>query len=352
MSNSQNSPIYHYRTNINAADRLIANATGNVAAGSNSNTAPVAGPAASTQGDIGNSSQQMMSPDPNPLKNLAIGGYAILLAVQIFYLILLVIAIIAGVSTISIFVLGTGIDSPVQNIWTYLFYFMIPLIWMMLGAMVSVGATLAIYVPMIPYIIFTVGAIGWLFSTIEAMVAGPLVALGILMPSHHDAIMGEAKPALMLLFNIFLRPSLMIFGLVAAILLSSMVINMVNTGFATVFANLFNFTGTPGGGVAAAAANPLALVFILVAYVSLVITSLNKCFDAIHMVPEKVMRWIGGQGGESYGEDAAVGKMEGAVGGASTKAGQGAEGSIKGLGKGKIDQANAKKPSNTTSKGE
>jgi hypothetical protein len=36
-------------------------------------------------------------------------------------------------------------------------------------------------------------------------------------------------------------------------------------------------------------------------YVSLLITAINKCFAMIHLMPDKVLRWIGG-GGEQLGE--------------------------------------------------
>ena len=146
---------------------------------------------------------------------------------------------------------------------------------------------------------------------IEAM-SSALVALGILSPGGRHEILGSAEPALMLLFSVFLRPALMIFGLIAAMLLASVVMIMINKAVWTIV--MQGVLGTSG-----MAAGPLGFILFLCAYVTLVVSAMNKCFEAIHWVPEKVMRWIGGQG-EQYGEAGAVGEMKRGV-----EAGSGAQ---------------------------
>jgi defect-in-organelle-trafficking protein DotA len=63
------------------------------------------------------------------------------------------------------------------------------------------------------------------------------------------------------------------------------------------------------GGNTGVIGSPLAFLIFLVAYTMIIVAAMNKCFEAIHIIPEKVMRWIGGQG-EQYGESAAVGEMK------------------------------------------
>lgn len=321
--------LNHYRTSFDAADRLVNDLSGMTNVGTTKSVAPIGAAAQSSANDLAKNAQTVFGNNPNPLLQLTIAGYAMLMIAQVFYLVMLVVAALSGASTISIFVFGSGIDNPLGRVWEYLYMFIIPLIWFVLGILVTLGATLGVYLPLVPYIIFTMGALGWLISTIEAMIAGPLVALGILMPSHHHELLGEAKPALMLLFNIFLRPSLMIFGLMSAIILSNVAVIMVNTGFGTVVRNLFDFAGTgETGGQVAAGFNPLAMLFVLIAYVTLLIVVLNKCFAAIHIIPERVMRWIGGQG-EQYGEGEALGEVKGAVSQGAGQAQKAMEGGIK-----------------------
>jgi len=121
----------------------------------------------------------------------------------------------------------------------------------------------------------------------------------------------------MLLFNIFLRPTLMIFGLIAGLLLSSVVVKMINYAFWDIaVTGIYGMSGTSGKAVYT---NPLAAVLFLAAYIMLIVIALNKSFSAIHVIPEQVMRWIGGQG-EKYGEGDAVGEMKQAVTGAASGA--------------------------------
>ncbi len=250
----------------------------------------------------------LQATDSNPLAQAQNIGFIIMWVVQIAFVVvvgLLFVLSLAG--NISPFVLGTGIINPIGPALTAVYMIIVPAILGLLGILLTYGALLSVYLPLVPFIIFTFGAIGWLTSTIETMVAGPLVALGIIAPGGHHEILGKAEPALMLLFNVFLRPSLMIFGMMAAMLLSSVVAGMINDVFWRVAESI-------------GMESLLTLVFFLAAYVTLMITAMNKCFAAIYLIPEKVMRWIGGQG-EQYGEADAVGETKQAITGAASKAG-------------------------------
>jgi conjugal transfer/type IV secretion protein DotA/TraY len=181
--------------------------------------------------------------------------------------------------------LGTGFDNPLGPTAQFLMIFLLPAFYAFIGYLIVMGGILAVYIPLIPYVVFTFGAIGWLISVVEAMVAGPLVALGIISPSGQHELLGKAEPALMLIFNIFLRPSLMIFGLIAALLMASVVMTMINTLFWPV---VFVRVGLMGG--------LLSIFMIMGAYVMLAFAALNKVFSAINVIPQQVMRWISGQG--------------------------------------------------------
>ncbi len=85
-------------------------------------------------------------------------------------------------------------------------------------------------------------------------------------------------------------------------LLCTVVASMVNAGFATVKDNISQDVGAMG-------INIITLILMLLAYTVIIVGALTKCFAAIYMVPEKVMRWIGGQG-ESYGEESLAGEVK------------------------------------------
>jgi conjugal transfer/type IV secretion protein DotA/TraY len=196
----------------------------------------------------------------------------------------------------------------------------------------ALGLTLAVYTPMIPYMLFTFGAINWFIATVETMIAAPLVAIGLLHPEGHE-IWGKAEQALMLMLNIFLRPSLMIFGMIGGMLMTYTVVMMINYAFLNVVSM-----------VSGNSANIVEMIFFMVLYTSIFTTSMNKCFDLIHLVPDKVLRWISG-GQEQFGEAGGLDKVGHAMEAGGQKAGEFAKdaGVVAGKGARKTRQAHGKK---------
>ena len=145
----------------------------------------------------------------------------------------------------------------------------------------SFGVLMGMYVPLIPYITFTFTALGWLLLVIEAMVAAPVVALGFVSPAQEN--LGKATPSVMLIISIFLRPTLMVIGFILAAKLLRAAVLMLNYGFeATINASI------SGMGIFGA----IALISL---YVGIFMTIVKECFSLIYVLPDKVIRWIGGQ---------------------------------------------------------
>ncbi|MGE3920545.1 MAG: type IVB secretion system protein DotA [Gammaproteobacteria bacterium] len=178
----------------------------------------------------------------------------------------------------------------------------IPLLWSMLGLLFVNGCLMAFYIPMIPFILFAFGSIGWLMAVVEAMVAAPIVALGITHPEGHE-VLGKSDPAVMLLVNVFLRPSMMIIGFIAGIILSYVGVWLINQGFFEAMAL----------SVASSLSVSASIIFIipavLIMYTVIVIAVINQAFAMINVVPDRVLRWIGGQP-ESISEMAKAGLGE------------------------------------------
>ncbi len=106
----------------------------------------------------------------------------------------------------------------------------LPFVAAWMGIMFTIGFMDAYYVPMLPYMLFTFGSVAWFLAVMEAMVAGPIVGLGICHPEGHDAL-GKAEAAFMILINVFLRPSLMVIGYIGGITTSYVAVYTVNAGF-------------------------------------------------------------------------------------------------------------------------
>jgi conjugal transfer/type IV secretion protein DotA/TraY len=193
-----------------------------------------------------------------------------------------------------------------------LFIQILPLIYGVAVIMWTLGATLGIYIPLVPYLVFTMTAFGWIIQVIEAVVAAPIIALGLIHPGGEE--LGKAGSALSILANIFLKPTLMIFGFVLGASLLRAGIALVNFGFIPAI--------TEG-----AAVSVFSIIAILGMYVGIITAIVNKSFSLIYVLPNQIMRWMGG-GAETSDTDAMVKE---AKGGMDTGAGAAQKGVQQGL---------------------
>ncbi|MDF1654737.1 MAG: DotA/TraY family protein [Coxiellaceae bacterium] len=238
----------------------------------------------------------------------------------------------------------------------------LPLFSAVAASLFSAGFMLNFYVPLYPYLLFMFGAIGWLLYVIEAMVAAPLVCFGMTHPEGHD-FMGKAEQALMLALGVFLRPTLMVIGFIAGMLLSYVAFDFVNSVLGRVFISAFGGASTANsttpwapldavwivinGGVDKGETGHysgngltdfLLIPLLLVAYGMIMVEVVNQCFSAIHQVPDMVLRWIGGPVQQDQSEKYA-GAIKQGLTSASQQAGKlGGEG-VSGAAKSKVAQA-------------
>jgi hypothetical protein len=303
-----------YRNNATAANYLTASAANAGSAGGNGSSSGMAALSSSSLAPIGSAMQsaqktvtdvgvalstQTGNANTNPLFAISAVGHTMMVAAEIIFGVFIGVTIALSIAgNISIFVLGNTVTNPVGGATETLYLLVVPVVFGILGWLVTMGGLLGLYIPLIPFVIFTTGAIGWLMSTLEAMIAGPLVALGVMSPSGQHEILGKAEPALMLLLNIFLRPTLMIFGMISAMVIAPVVLTLISTGYWSVV----NQVGI--------VYDVIGFMLCLSAYVMLVAAVLNKVFSVIHVIPEKTMRWISGQPGESYGEGEVLGEQK------------------------------------------
>ncbi|MBS0289071.1 MAG: DotA/TraY family protein [Proteobacteria bacterium] len=178
----------------------------------------------------------------------------------------------------------------------------------------GIGAMIGIYLPLVPYLVFTFTALGWFLLIIETIVAAPIVALGLVSPAGEH--LGKAAPAVMLIVNVFLRPSLMVIGFALAAKLAEAMIDMLNYGFFETLKTNVNGAGLFGA------------IAILGLYGGTALAIIHECFSLIHILPDKIVRWLGGQAEQSQvkaqlaeakkgaekGAEAGGGMMKGASG--------------------------------------
>ena len=211
-----------------------------------------------------------------------------------------------------------GMSMPLLGVFMFaVLSFVMPLLFAWIGVMTSIGFSTAYYIPILPYMIFTFGAVAWLIAVIEAMVAGPIVALGVTHPEGHDAF-GKGEAAIMLLMNVFLRPAMMIIGYIAGISLSYVSVWVLNAGFDHAIGFIqqggSEKYGVSGSGGYDDWAGIYAFFFSVLLYTTMYITLVQKAFTLISYLPDKVLRWIGGNpeslGAESsqWGDELVKGK--------------------------------------------
>lgn len=177
-------------------------------------------------------------------------------------------------------------------------YILIPQLMAMGLFLYAQGAVLGVFIPLIPYVTFFIGAIGWVMQVVESVAAAPLVAIGLIFPETRDDIWGRAAPAYMLILNLFLRPSLMIIGFAAAMIVTWMFVELLNIGFITLTATTFRIEDMFGFAV------------ILFAYTAMFTVVVTKAYSLINVVPNKVLHWIGDQSMGVQGAEEAIGSAK------------------------------------------
>jgi conjugal transfer/type IV secretion protein DotA/TraY len=187
----------------------------------------------------------------------------------------LAVVTLIGISTVVHIPFTTG---PAAMFWGMLLT-VLSVVLPLIVVVWTMGAGLAIYAPLIPFMIFTVAAVGWLLTVVEAVIAAPLVALSLVTPAGDE--IGKLETGLMILSNIFLRPMLMIFGFLLAGRLFNGVVSLIEYGMLQVFNTISVQT-------------IFSSVVIMFAYIAFIIGMTNTCFSLIYAVPDKIMRWIGG----------------------------------------------------------
>lgn len=198
------------------------------------------------------------------------------------------------------------------------------------------GLMLAVWVPLLPVLIFSLAIIGWLFYLIEAMVAAPLIAVGITHPEGHD-FLGQAQQSFMLLLMVFLRPIIILLGLITALAIFYAASYLFHLGFISFV--VFAIDGV-------VSFKSISILFTMLLIYSFILASLAQAsFSNIFRVVERVSLWLGGQPEQSPISQI-ISKIKGDIMQKSQQVGMGASISISdsnqktGLGqKGKIDSS-------------
>jgi len=191
------------------------------------------------------------------------------------------------------------------------------------GALSSIGLLIGFIlyymVPLMPFLYFFFAVGTWVRGIFEAMVGVPLWALAHLRIDGEGLAGSSASGGYYLIFEIFIRPILILFGLIASVLIFAAMIKVLNEVFHLVATNLAGFNGesvtdcgaTAGSNSTTSAAKgtaeyyrgPIDQLFFTVLYAIIVYLTGMSCFKLIDMIPNQIMRWLG-DSTPTFGDDA------------------------------------------------
>ena len=198
--------------------------------------------------------------------------------------------------------LASGIASTITNVLVIIVGFLgLPIM-----ALAATSFTASYLIPMLPFMMWLGILGGWLIALVIAVIAAPLWAVMHLHPNGDD-LTGRGGNGYMMVLGLLLRPVLAVFGFIAAITISSVMGEFINK----VFFQVFSFSQGDGKGLGFF----IGVIAGTAIYVSIMFSFIKKTFSLMHVIPDELMRWIGG-GGDQLGHYA--GKMgegsQGAVG--------------------------------------
>ena len=153
-----------------------------------------------------------------------------------------------------------------------------------LMALLVPGLIIAFVLPMIPILMWTMGILGWLILFCEAMVSVPLWAFAH-MTFQGDGLHGRGLRGYGILFNLLLRPSLMLFGLFLSYFCFAAISRLI---FMT-FSIAAGFALSAGWLVS----NLLGVIVMLAMFVLAHTVALIACFRMIALFPQHVPTWLG-----------------------------------------------------------
>ena len=188
-------------------------------------------------------------------------------------------------------------NNPLSQANTMLSYFV--------GAIMVMGFMMAYYIPVLPFLIWIGAALGWLISVIEAIFIAPLWGAMHLHPNG-DKYTGKGAVGYSFLLSVALKPTLMILGFIASIVIIPVFGTFVNYIFAIAISFSLDNSGASNNVTMSRLMYTLSMYGIYAIFMSGLIT---KMFNVITIIPDNILKWIGGQAG-NLSEYGAIGGNE------------------------------------------
>jgi hypothetical protein len=163
----------------------------------------------------------------------------------------------------------------------------------------SVGLILYYVLPFLPFMYYYFAVGSWIKAIFEAMVGVPLWALAHLRLNGNGLPGDKALNGYFLIFEIFVRPILTVFGLLAGMAVFAAMVKTLNGIFPLVTMNLTGFENDAPKvkGTILGQEFRRSVVdefFFTVIYTVIVYMIALSSFKMIDLVPNNILRWLGG----------------------------------------------------------
>lgn len=164
----------------------------------------------------------------------------------------------------------------------------------------SIGFILYYVIPFLPFIYFFFQVGGWVKALFEAMVGLPLWALAHIRIDGQGGLPSDAAiSGYFLIFEIFLRPILTIFGLIGGISIFAAQVQVLNQVFKLVVSNVTGFDMGDAAtltyqdvGAMAYVRSGIDQLFYTVIYVIIVYMMAQASFKLVYLIPNNILRWM------------------------------------------------------------
>ena len=162
----------------------------------------------------------------------------------------------------------------------------------------TIGFVLFYVVPFMPFIYFYFAVGGWIKGIFEAMVGAPLWALAHIRIDAHGLPGNAALNGYFLIFEVFLRPILIVFGLLASISTFAALVSVLNSVYPQVTANIAGYdiekelSGTSFSTIQYMRGK-VDQFFFTVIYGVIVYMMGMSSFKLIDLIPNNILRWMG-----------------------------------------------------------
>lgn len=202
----------------------------------------------------------------NPLVTIQKLGASVLEAIQ---------GLMVGVIGIGGVASFFGAGAIVQAIVTFL----MPIVLMALVP----AFVLAFFIPFLPFLIWAGSLVGWVLLVVQAVIGIPLFLVSFIR--NDESFIGRSGQQLIMLLEVFLRPSLMVLALYFSLLLMAPILNFLTDSFLFVM-----------GSIDAENSSWLTLFYSLavLSFYTLLAFNLSKLMvNLIEELPNKILQWLG-----------------------------------------------------------